>query len=56
MLNNILMGVQIVLSVLLLLVIMPQEGKGTSLLISVEQEMILKHKLTLNQKENKHFF
>ena len=28
MLNNILMGVQIVLSVLLLLVIMPQEGKG----------------------------
>lgn len=28
MLNNILMGVQVVLSVLLLLVIMPQEGKG----------------------------
>ena len=28
MLNNILMGVQVVLSILLLLVIMPQEGKG----------------------------
>lgn len=28
MLSNILMGVQVVLSVLLILVIMPQEGKG----------------------------
>ena len=53
MLNNVLMGIQLALAVFLMLVIMPQEGKDTLSQILVVQKKV--HKLTLSQKENKHF-
>lgn len=49
--SNILMGVQVVLGILLVISIMPQDSKMLYLQNLVEKEV----KLTLNQKENKHF-
>ena len=53
MLNNVLMGIQLVLAIFLMLSIMPQEGKGN---FSSEFGEKKDSKHILNQRGNKHSF